>query len=87
MIKQMRENTKVILWIVVVAFVVTIFAVWGLDLTGGGGPGAEELWHCVPVEGSQAAGAEDGAAHPLPDLVRLRELHPPVQAQVPPVLL
>jgi parvulin-like peptidyl-prolyl isomerase len=33
----MRENTKVILWIVVVAFVVTIFAVWGLDLRGGGG--------------------------------------------------
>ena len=38
MMKQMRENTKVILWIVVVAFVVTIFAVWGLDLRGGGGP-------------------------------------------------
>ena len=36
MMKQMRENTKVILWIVVVAFVVTIFAVWGLDLQGGG---------------------------------------------------
>ena len=30
--KQMRENTKVILWIVVVAFLITIFAVWGLDL-------------------------------------------------------
>lgn len=30
--KQMRENTKIILWIVVVAFVITIFAVWGLDL-------------------------------------------------------
>lgn len=37
MMKQMRENTKVILWIVVVAFVVTIFAVWGLDLRGSGG--------------------------------------------------
>jgi peptidyl-prolyl cis-trans isomerase D len=38
--KQMRENTKIILWVVVVAFVITIFAVWGLDLqapTGGGG--------------------------------------------------
>ncbi len=32
MMKQMRENTKVILWVVVIAFVITIFAVWGLDL-------------------------------------------------------
>jgi parvulin-like peptidyl-prolyl isomerase len=38
----MRENTKVILWIVVVAFVVTIFAVWGLDLSGSGGPTAQQ---------------------------------------------
>lgn len=30
--KQMRENTKIVLWIVVVAFLITIFAVWGLDL-------------------------------------------------------
>ncbi|MCK5618286.1 MAG: SurA N-terminal domain-containing protein, partial [Candidatus Krumholzibacteria bacterium] len=41
--KQMRENTKVIIWIVVVAFVVTIFAVWGLDLAGGGGPTAQQF--------------------------------------------
>jgi parvulin-like peptidyl-prolyl isomerase len=34
--KQMRENTKVILWIVVIAFVITIFAVWGLDLQSTG---------------------------------------------------
>jgi peptidyl-prolyl cis-trans isomerase D len=32
MMKQMRENTKIILWVVVIAFVITIFAVWGLDL-------------------------------------------------------
>jgi peptidyl-prolyl cis-trans isomerase D len=38
MMKQMRENTKIILWVVVVAFVITIFAVWGLDLRGGRGP-------------------------------------------------
>jgi len=38
MMKQMRENTKVILWVVVIAFVITIFAVWGLDLQTGGGP-------------------------------------------------
>jgi len=36
MMKQMRENTKIILWVVVVAFVITIFAVWGLDLQVGG---------------------------------------------------
>jgi len=44
MMKQMRENTKIILWIVVIAFVVTIFAVWGLDLqTGGLGPQANVI--------------------------------------------
>ena len=43
MMKQMRENTKIILWIVVVAFVITIFAVWGLDLqTGGGTVGTQQ---------------------------------------------
>ncbi len=36
MMKAMRENTKIILWVVVVAFLITIFAVWGLDLQGGG---------------------------------------------------
>ena len=36
MMKQLRENTKVIIWLVVVAFVVTIFAVWGLDLQTSG---------------------------------------------------
>jgi len=36
MMKAMRENTKIILWIVVVAFIITIFAVWGLDLQTGG---------------------------------------------------
>lgn len=32
MLKQMREKTKTILWIVVVAFVISIFAVWGMNL-------------------------------------------------------
>ncbi|MCH7549464.1 MAG: SurA N-terminal domain-containing protein [Candidatus Krumholzibacteriota bacterium] len=36
MMRQLRENTKTIIWIVVVAFLVTIFAVWGLDLQTGG---------------------------------------------------
>ena len=31
MIKIMRKNMKIILWIVVVAFVATIFLVWGMD--------------------------------------------------------
>ena len=35
MLQQMRQNTKAILWVVVIAFVVTIFAVWGLDLRTG----------------------------------------------------
>ena len=36
MMQRFRENTKIILWLVVVAFVITIFAVWGLDLQTGG---------------------------------------------------
>jgi peptidyl-prolyl cis-trans isomerase D len=32
MLKQLREKTKTILWIVVVAFVISIFAVWGMNL-------------------------------------------------------
>ncbi len=35
MLKQLRENTKTILWIVVVAFVVSIFGVWGMNLKSG----------------------------------------------------
>lgn len=43
MLKQLRDNTKTILWIVVVAFVVSIFAVWGMNLnTPSGGPRQEE---------------------------------------------
>lgn len=32
MLQSMRENTKIILWIVIAAFVGLIFAVWGADL-------------------------------------------------------
>lgn len=35
MMGQMRQNTKIILWVVVISFVITIFAVWGLDLRTG----------------------------------------------------
>jgi len=33
MLRSLRERTKTILWIVVLAFVISIFAVWGMDLT------------------------------------------------------
>lgn len=36
MLQQLRNNTKVILWFVVVAFVVTIFAAWGMNLRSDG---------------------------------------------------
>lgn len=32
MLKNLRERTKTILWIVVLAFVISIFALWGMDL-------------------------------------------------------
>lgn len=32
MLKSLRERTKTILWIVVLAFVISIFALWGMDL-------------------------------------------------------
>jgi peptidyl-prolyl cis-trans isomerase D len=32
MLKSFRERTKAILWIVVLAFVISIFALWGMDL-------------------------------------------------------
>ncbi|MBN2184159.1 MAG: peptidylprolyl isomerase [Candidatus Krumholzibacteriota bacterium] len=35
MLKQLRENTKTILWIVVVAFVVSIFGIWGMNIRSG----------------------------------------------------
>jgi parvulin-like peptidyl-prolyl isomerase len=41
MMQLLRNNTKVIIWILVVAFVGTIIFAWGMDLTGlrGGGEG------------------------------------------------
>jgi peptidyl-prolyl cis-trans isomerase D len=32
MLRQLRESMKTVLWIVVAAFVISIFAVWGMDL-------------------------------------------------------
>jgi peptidyl-prolyl cis-trans isomerase D len=43
MMKAMRENTKIILWVVVIAFVITIFAVWGLDLQTGSLQGQQNV--------------------------------------------
>ncbi|HAJ78237.1 MAG TPA: hypothetical protein DCO75_00575 [Fibrobacteres bacterium] len=34
MIKHMRENAAMIMWIVIIAFVATIVFAWGMDLTG-----------------------------------------------------
>jgi peptidyl-prolyl cis-trans isomerase D len=34
MLRGLRERTKTILWIVVATFVISIFAVWGMDLRG-----------------------------------------------------
>ncbi len=33
MLRSLRERTKTILWIVVLTFIVSIFAIWGMDLT------------------------------------------------------
>ena len=52
MLKQLRENTKTILWVVVVAFVVSIFAVWGMNQRDGGGG--------QPGEQSNIIGSVDG---------------------------
>ncbi len=38
MLEAMRRNTKVILWITVIFFVLLIFLVWGADLQFGGAP-------------------------------------------------
>ncbi|RKZ05983.1 hypothetical protein DRQ05_05505 [bacterium] len=32
MLRTLRENTKTILWIVIIAFVISIFAIWGMNL-------------------------------------------------------
>jgi peptidyl-prolyl cis-trans isomerase D len=40
MLSQLRQNTKIILWVVIVAFVGLIFVVWGMNLSKSGGPEA-----------------------------------------------
>jgi peptidyl-prolyl cis-trans isomerase D len=39
MMQILRENTKIIIWIIVIAFVATIVFAWGMDFSGGGGSG------------------------------------------------
>ncbi len=39
MMQALRDNTKVIIWILVIAFVGTIVFAWGMDITGGSGGG------------------------------------------------
>lgn len=38
MLKRLRENMKVILWITIIAFVGLIFLAWGMDIQSGKGP-------------------------------------------------
>ena len=38
MLKALRENTKTILWITIIAFVGLIFLAWGMDIQSGRGP-------------------------------------------------
>ncbi len=40
MMQALRDNTKIIIWILVIAFVGTIVFAWGMDITGGSGGGA-----------------------------------------------
>ncbi len=40
MLQSMRQNTKVILWIVIIAFVGLIFGVWGMDVMSNSNRGA-----------------------------------------------
>ncbi len=63
MMQQMRENTKIILWIVVVAFVITIFAVWGLDLQGGGMSGTGTTNVIGKVNGVSITGQQYNAMY------------------------
>ncbi len=37
MLKRLRENMKVILWVTIIAFVALIFLAWGMDIQSGGG--------------------------------------------------
>lgn len=41
MLQAMRQNTRIILWVTVVAFVLLIFLVWGADLRSGGVGGGQ----------------------------------------------
>lgn len=51
MLRALREKTKTILWIVVVTFVVSIFAVWGMNLRSGGDDRVDEPDNVGTVNG------------------------------------
>jgi peptidyl-prolyl cis-trans isomerase D len=38
MLKKLRENMKMILWITIIAFIALIFLAWGMDIQSGRGP-------------------------------------------------
>ncbi len=51
MLQSMRESMKIVLWIVIAAFVGLIFAVWGADITGSGGGGGKGVMTLGKVNG------------------------------------
>ncbi len=42
MMQILRENTKIIIWVIVIAFVATIVFAWGMDFSGRSGRGAAQ---------------------------------------------
>jgi peptidyl-prolyl cis-trans isomerase D len=52
MFDWLRQNMKVVMWIVIVFFVASIFFVWGMDITGRGGKG--------PNTGAETVGSING---------------------------
>ncbi len=47
MMQILRENTKVIIWIIVIAFVATIVFAWGMDISGRRGGGSRNVENTV----------------------------------------
>jgi len=76
--ETMRENTKIILWITVAAFVLLIFLAWGADFATGGGPGRGEAGVMARVNGERLYDREYSDA-----LEQARQLYEP-QLEGPP---
>ena len=55
MLKKLRENMKVILWITIISFIGLIFLAWGMDIQSGRGPSPGTL---AKVNGYNISGGE-----------------------------